>query len=385
MHRLAASWVLLVFSVAFPSSWAKGQALSPPGKMVKIGGHTLHLNCSGKGRPTVVLEGGAGAGFSFDWALVQPEIAKTTRVCSYDRAGYAWSEPGPEPRTLRQIAYELHAVLHAAHERGPFILAGHSLGALIIRTFAQLYPEQAAGFILIDGAHENSPLLLNNKVVHMRELSRKRPIPEVQKSMQDRRAAEPMQAATETRLDPPYYQLPLPAQEFRKAALQGHFQKTSSSEFDFLAEEMNDLWLQRQRDPVPFGDKPLIVISAATRTGSPPTGVTEEDWKQLNEEKGAQQADLAKLSRNSKTITAEGEGHEIHVYEPDLVVSSIRKIVDALRARRLLHSGICVSTKRDHALTLGCGVAAGCIVASQEVVRSGPGLQTCLDMHHAEA
>ena len=91
--------------VSSPS--AQGQSLSPPGKMVNVGGYTLHLNCSGKGRPTVVLEGGAGAGFSFDWALVQPEIAKTTRVCSYDRAGYAWSEPGPEPRTLRQIASQL--------------------------------------------------------------------------------------------------------------------------------------------------------------------------------------------------------------------------------------------------------------------------------------
>jgi len=337
MHRLASSWVLLVFSVAFPSSSAKGQALSPPGKMVKVGGHTLHLNCSGKGRPTVVLEGGAGAGFSFDWALVQPEIAKTTRVCSYDRAGYAWSEPGPEPRTLRQIAYELHAVLHAAHERSPFILVGHSLGALIVRAFAQLYPEEAEGFILIDGTHENSPMLLNNKLVHMRELSRNRAIPEFQKNMQDRRTAKPMQAATETRLDPPYDRLPLQAQQFRKAALRGDFQKTSRSEFDFLPEEMNDLWLQRQKDPVPFGDKPLIVISAATRTGSPPTGVTEEDWTQLNEEKATQQADLGKLSRNSKAITAKGEGHEIHAYEPDLVVSSIREIVDALRARRPLH------------------------------------------------
>ena len=337
MRRLAVSLVLLVFSVAFPSSSAQGQSLSPPGKMVNVGGYTLHLNCSGKGRPTVVLEGGAGAGFSFDWALVQPEIAKTTRVCSYDRAGYAWSEPGPEPRTLRQIAYELHAVLHAAHEHGPFTFVGHSLGALIIRTFAQLYPEEAAGFILIDGTHKNSPLLLNNKVVHMRELSRKRAVPEVQKSMQDRRTAKQMHEATQTRLEPPYDRLPPQAQEFRKAALQGDFQKTSRSEFDFLPEEMNDLWLQRQRDPVQFGNKPLIVISAATRTGLPPSGVTEEDWKQLNEEKVTQQADLVKLSNNSKGITAKGEAHEIHVFEPDPVVSSIREIVDALRSRRPLH------------------------------------------------
>jgi len=199
--------------------FAHAKLFAPPGKMTNVGGHDLHIDCSGRGRPTVVLEGGAGAGFSFDWALVQPEIAKTARVCSYDRAGYAWSAPGPEPRTLRQIAYELRTALHAAHEHGPFILVGHSLGALIVREFAQLYPEETAGFIFVDGTHENSPLLLNNKVVHMRELSRKRAVPEIQKDVQSRRTAKPMQAAPETRLDPPYDQLPHQAREFRNCLL----------------------------------------------------------------------------------------------------------------------------------------------------------------------
>jgi len=337
MHRACSTVILLAFSTAFASSSTETKVFSPPGKIVNVGGHALHLECIGTGRPTVVLEGGAGAGFSFDWALVQPDIAKTTRVCSYDRAGYAWSDPGPEPRTLEQVAYELHAVLHAANEHGPFILVGHSLGALIVRTFARLYPAEAAGFILIDGTHENSPILLNNKLVHMRELSRQRTVPEIQTGTQDQRTAKPMLAATETQLDPPYDRLPQQAQEFRRAALQEDFQEASRSEFDFLPEEMNDLWLQRQKDPVPFGDKPLIVISAATRTGSPPAGVTEKDWKQLNEEKTAQQADLAKLSHNSKAITAKEEGHEVHLSEPDLVVSCIREIINAVRSRRPLH------------------------------------------------
>ncbi len=335
MGRHKKALVVLAVSV-LSCCFAHAKLFAPPGKMINVGGHDLHIDCSGSGRPTVVLEGGAGAGFSFDWALVQPEIAKTARVCSYDRAGYAWSAPGPEPRTLRQIAYELRTALHAAHEHGPFILVGHSLGALIVREFAQLYPEETAGFIFVDGTHENSPLLLNNKVVHMRELSRKRAVPEIQKDVQSRRTAKPMQAAPETRLDPPYDQLPHQAQEFRKAALQGDFQNTSRSEFDFLPEEMNDLWLHRQTEPVPFGDKPLIVISAAARTGAPPPGVTEEDWKQLNEEKGSQQADLANLSRNSKMLIAKGSGHEIHVYEPKLVVDSLREVIDAVRSHSRL-------------------------------------------------
>jgi pimeloyl-ACP methyl ester carboxylesterase len=328
--------MVLLTLAALSGSFVHAQVFAPPGKMVDVKGHHLHLNCFGKGRPTVVLEGGAAAGFSFDWALVQPEVATTTRVCSYDRAGYAWSDPGPEPRTLSQIAYELRTVLHAAHERSPFVLVGHSFGALIVRQFAQLYPEETAGFIFVDGTHESSPLLLNNKVVHMRELSRKRAVPEIQKSVQNSRAAKAMRAAPKTRLDPPYDQLPQQAQEFRKAALQGDFQHTSGSEFEFLPEEMNDLWVRRQKEPIPFEDKPLIVISAAARTGSPPPGVSEEDWRQLNEEKGAQQADLARLSQNSKAFVAKESDHEIHIHEPRLVVDAIRDVVDAVHSRRSL-------------------------------------------------
>src|SRR5262245_18520359 len=77
----------------------------PPGKLIDIGGRRLHINCAGEGSPAVVMETGASA-FSLDWSLVQPEVAKFTRVCTYDRAGYAWSDSGPKPRTLRQISFE---------------------------------------------------------------------------------------------------------------------------------------------------------------------------------------------------------------------------------------------------------------------------------------
>ena len=80
------------------------------GRMVDIGGYQLHINCSGKGKPTVILLHGLGD-FSFDWALVQPELALTTRVCAYDRAGVAWSEPGPQPRGPLKLAQELHVLL----------------------------------------------------------------------------------------------------------------------------------------------------------------------------------------------------------------------------------------------------------------------------------
>jgi pimeloyl-ACP methyl ester carboxylesterase len=108
----------------------------PPGEMVDVGTHSLHINCLGEGSPTVILEA-ANLGMSAHWVRVQQQLAKTTRVCAYDRAGMGWSEPGPEPRDARQISSELHAQLNgAADTEGPYVLVGHSYGGLYARRYA---------------------------------------------------------------------------------------------------------------------------------------------------------------------------------------------------------------------------------------------------------
>src|ERR1700734_3440979 len=95
----------------------------PIGQLVDIGGRKLHIHCMGGGSPTVVVENG-GAAFSFDWDLVQPQVARLTRICTYDRAGYAWSDPGPKPRTFAQLNLELRDALAKIGERGPFGVGG---------------------------------------------------------------------------------------------------------------------------------------------------------------------------------------------------------------------------------------------------------------------
>src|SRR6266581_4556210 len=92
----------------------------PPGQLVDVNGHRLHLHCQGQGSPTVVLEAGLSHG-AIEWGLVQPEVAKFTRVCAYDRAGHGWSEPGPLPRTSRRIAEELHTLLTRAGIEPPYV------------------------------------------------------------------------------------------------------------------------------------------------------------------------------------------------------------------------------------------------------------------------
>jgi pimeloyl-ACP methyl ester carboxylesterase len=119
-----------------------------PGKLVDVGGHQLHISCMGQGLPTVVLEAPA-ASMSGVWGWVQADVAKTTRVCSYDRAGLGWSEAGDRPYDPGRVPEELHRLLAAALEPGPYVLAGHSLGAAFIRRFAGLYPADTAALVLI--------------------------------------------------------------------------------------------------------------------------------------------------------------------------------------------------------------------------------------------
>jgi pimeloyl-ACP methyl ester carboxylesterase len=129
------------------------RAYPPPGEMVDVGGYSLHINCVGQGSPTVVLDAGSG-GFSAQWVRVQREVSDTTRVCAYDRAGMGWSEMGPDPRDAKQITGELHTLLGKAGIEGPYVLVGHSFGGLYMQTYANRYPDEVAGVVLVDSSTE---------------------------------------------------------------------------------------------------------------------------------------------------------------------------------------------------------------------------------------
>ena len=124
-------------------------AVAMPGQLVDIGGHSLHLNCTGSGSPTVVLEPGAGA-MSSAVGWVAPPVARTTRVCAYDRAGRGWSEPADTVQDATQIATDLHTLLDRADVPGPYVLVGHSFGGLYVLTFADLYPDDVVGMVVVD-------------------------------------------------------------------------------------------------------------------------------------------------------------------------------------------------------------------------------------------
>jgi pimeloyl-ACP methyl ester carboxylesterase len=126
----------------------------PPGKLFDVGGYRLHLQCQGSGDPAAVMDSGLG-GNSLLWTNTLPAVAKYTRACAFDRAGYAWSDPAPAevPRTSQQIATELRTALNKAEIAPPYILLGHSFGAINMLVYAYTYPAEVAGMVLVDPSH----------------------------------------------------------------------------------------------------------------------------------------------------------------------------------------------------------------------------------------
>jgi pimeloyl-ACP methyl ester carboxylesterase len=151
----------LVFLAAIISSIYQARATTndlkahpAPGQMVNVDGLMYHLNCLGTGSPTVILEAGLGES-SLSWYPVQAEIAKTTRVCAYDRAGLGWSESTNKPMSPEQVATNLHTLLQNAGIAAPFILVGHSRGGVFVRSFYHLFQAEVQGMVLVDSTHEN--------------------------------------------------------------------------------------------------------------------------------------------------------------------------------------------------------------------------------------
>ena len=337
-------WAWAVLTIGGVAVAQTAEAPAPPGRLVDLGGYKLHLNCFGKGRPTVVLDAGMGDS-SAVWALVQPELSRTTRACTYDRAGTAWSDLGPVPRTMKQEVAELRELLRRANESGPFILVGHSYAGLLARLYATTFPTEVAGIVLVDSTHESTTLSLMGpgenqpRLVRMREQSKGRPVPPVQtmtSSPPKMASAEEMRQMesflTELRkagkLGPPFDRLPAEAQKAEFWA-RTH-PKFSSQAENYWPEELQAMFEERNRNPRTLGDLTLVVLAAGRLEGMP---------ADLQKEKEEQKQDLARLSSNSRFIRDPGSGHHIHIENPALVLQAVRNVIEAVRTGRPLAAG----------------------------------------------
>jgi pimeloyl-ACP methyl ester carboxylesterase len=269
-------------------------ATPPPGQLVDIGGHRLHLWCTGNGAPTVILDTGLG-GTTADWGFVQPDVARFARVCAYDRAGMGYSDRGPLPRTAGRIANELAELLARSGNTGPVVLVGASIAGFGVRVFASVHPDRVAGLVLVDASHEDDahevprmarfvPVLATTGVFRMLHVSFGQRLESLAPAV--RQFAQ--------------------ATSFRAAGFQ-----TAADELRHIEESASQVRRTRRTLTVP------VLVVTGGRGG-------DENWRRL-------QRDQASLSDRGCLIVAQQSGHVVAVDEPDVVVDAIRSVVEAAR------------------------------------------------------
>jgi pimeloyl-ACP methyl ester carboxylesterase len=267
----------------------------PPGRLIDIGGYRLHLNCVGEGGPTVVLEYGLEGSY-LDWHKVQPEIARFARVCSYDRAGYGWSEPGPRPRVPSAMAEELHTLLQTAGEKPPYVLVAHSYGSVIGQIFAYKFPDMTAGLVLVDGVHlRESPVFPLSHRIWLKSMEWTMPfgLPRWRHWCAG---------------GPPDLQGMAEAANCRSRAYATFYREWSQ-----LGESGAEM-----RTVSSLGGVPLVVIARDPALGHD----SEEETRHAQ-----QQRDSLKLSSNSRLIIAEGSGHDIPLARPDVIADAVKSLL----------------------------------------------------------
>ncbi len=291
----------------------------PPGKLVDVGGHRLHIQCQGDGGPTVVMDAGGGRN-SVDWSLVQARVAEFTRVCSYDRAGQGWSDPGPRPVSSQRIVDELDTLLVKAGIEGPYVLVGQSFGGMNVRLYAAQHPDKVVGMVLVDSAHEGWAKIkdkapLRGRLVESWRMQLYGLNPFLARLGYLRLRNRPNGAGGGL---PPEVQPVATALGLKSRAYDWLIGAATS-----LVESDDQL---RAAPPLP--DIPLVVLSAHVR--HEPWGVlaehADEFWTML-------QADLASSVPNGSHTVSEHSDHMMHLDDPDLVVDGIRQVVEAARAK----------------------------------------------------
>jgi pimeloyl-ACP methyl ester carboxylesterase len=297
-----------------------------PGKLVDVGGYRLHLNCQGQGSPTVVMESGNGD-FSLSWSRIQCEVAKFTRVCTYDRAGLGWSDRSPQPRTAYDIVAGLHTLLARSGVELPYVLVGHSLGGPLVRLYAHEHPDQVAGMVLVDAAHEEEFLRAPEAV--------KRLQPKSVKMMNG--ILRLMQATIATglfALMPRLYprqaltMVPEEARETYRGIMSADAKCVAAIREEYATYD-DHFAAVRAAHITSVGDIPLMVLSHGKTQQIP--GLSAEVSREFHQAFQQMQNELAAQSSRGKRIIAKQSGHYIHIDQPELVIDAIREVVEAAR------------------------------------------------------
>jgi pimeloyl-ACP methyl ester carboxylesterase len=305
---------------------ARTREQSPaPGKLVQVNGHLMHIHCVGSGSPTVVIDAGNGS-FSVEWTPIQEGLRQVTRTCTYDRSGYGWSAPGPQPRDGMQVVSELHDLLQAAREPGPYLLVGHSLGGVHMRIYAGQYPGEVAGMVLIDTAY---PLTISPEFTRqMRTSIGFYQVMDLLTRSGILRLLGPL--GGQNSLPATARKLPPELQEtYLNLLLDPAQYATAISEMEKLPLTFLQADQLMQGDP-PLGDLPLTVLTAGLM---PAAGSTpfNETYLPVPEQQTRLQLELARFSSQGEQRVIARSGHSVHLDAPVEVIRAIRDLIETIR------------------------------------------------------
>jgi pimeloyl-ACP methyl ester carboxylesterase len=276
----------------------------------------MHVLCSGKGSPTVVLVAGGGA-FAIDWNLIQSRTDSITRVCSYDQAGLGWSDSGPLDETVEQTVSDLHKLLKAVGEKGPFLLVGASIGGIFIQAYQHEYPDEVAGLIFSNSSNRIG-LATKNKTSLLWDLT--------EDEIRSMYPFPPPDDPKPTKVVEPFDKLPPNLQGMRlwlTVQLWNKWKTSPSgpeSTLSWRKEFLREFGETDKGKKYPLVKLPVVVVSSDSMAN---------DSVLYSREEAAPRLDY--LSSNSIHIIAEGSGHEIHLYQPDKVVESLKRAIIAVR------------------------------------------------------
>ncbi|NOQ26687.1 MAG: alpha/beta fold hydrolase [Bacteroidales bacterium] len=305
---------LLIIGFTFERiSRFKAEKITPHGKFVDVGGHKLHYYKKGTEGPTIIFESAFDPAAHLQWFVLQQEISKFATTLSYDRAGLLWSERGNNPKTGEAMAEELHALLEKANVSKPYILVGHSLGGIILRSYISKYPQDVAGVILIDSACPNEEDYLSDELYEM--VSRGLPGGFLKFANSVGLVRQMFKGMFPDREEYNYLNTLMPTLLYKSA----YAVLEEQDQMPLLHKEANKI--------TSFGNIPLLVLTASDRDNFDHLFSDEKMKNEFVDAKVKMQKDFLKLSSDSEQILVPNSSHYINEDQPEVIISAVQSMI----------------------------------------------------------